>query len=103
MEPLAYSINEAAELGVARRAKLFKDIRLGKLRAIKVGRSTRILVSDFQAYVAAMPNIAPKSPAAQPDPAAQERGRLRQERARERKLKKAPKPQRIGLRRQRRD
>jgi excisionase family DNA binding protein len=67
MERLAISIEEAARLGGPRRAKLYDEIARGKLRAIKVGRATRILITDFQNYMAGLPAIEPKA-TAQPEP-----------------------------------
>jgi excisionase family DNA binding protein len=61
MEQLAVTIDEAAGLGGPRRAKLYQEIKAGRLRAVKVGRGTRILLSDFQAYLTALPPIKPRS------------------------------------------
>jgi hypothetical protein len=44
------------------RAKLYDEIRRGRLRAVKIGRSTRILVSDYQEYLASLPPVAPSMP-----------------------------------------
>jgi excisionase family DNA binding protein len=65
MEQLALTIDEAVKLGGPRRAKLYEEISAGRLRAVKVGRSTRILISDFQAYLTSLPAIEPR--AAPPD------------------------------------
>jgi excisionase family DNA binding protein len=59
MEQLALTIDEAAKAGGPRRAKLYDEIRKGRLRAIKIGRSTRILVDDFRKYLASLPTISP--------------------------------------------
>ena len=59
MEQQAITIDEAAKAGGPKRAKLYEDIRLGRLRAVKFGRSTRILISDFQKYLATAPAIKP--------------------------------------------
>jgi excisionase family DNA binding protein len=61
MEQLAVTIDEAAGLGGPRRAKLYQEIKAGRLRAVKVGRCTRILISDFRAYLTSLPAIEPKS------------------------------------------
>jgi excisionase family DNA binding protein len=61
MEQLAVTVDEAAELGGPRRAKLYEEIRAGRLRAVKAGRCTRILISDYQAYLASLPAIEPRS------------------------------------------
>jgi excisionase family DNA binding protein len=60
MEPFAITVDEAAALGGPRRAKLYEEINAGRLRAVKMGRCTRILVSDFQAYLTSLPAIEPR-------------------------------------------
>lgn len=55
MERVAYTIEECAKSGVAKRAKLYDEIKKGRLRAVKNGRLTRILVSDWEAYLASLP------------------------------------------------
>jgi excisionase family DNA binding protein len=55
MELLALTIAQAAELGGPCRSALYEDIRLGRLRAVKRGRSTRILMKDFKEYLASLP------------------------------------------------
>jgi excisionase family DNA binding protein len=61
MEPVAITIDEAAKAGGPRRAKLYEEIKSGRLRAVKIGRSTRILMSDFRAYIASLPTILPSA------------------------------------------
>ena len=65
MQAIAITIDEAASLGGPRRAKLYDEIAKGRLRAVKVGRATRILVSDFEKYLASLPAIEPHR--AEPD------------------------------------
>src|SRR5258708_3387233 len=60
MQPLALTIEEATNAGGPRRAKLYEEIRSGRLRAVKMGRCTRILVGDLQAYLTSLPAIAPR-------------------------------------------
>jgi excisionase family DNA binding protein len=60
MEQLALTIAQVVKLGGPRRAKLYEEINAGRLRAVKVGRSTRILIADFQAYLASLPPVEPK-------------------------------------------
>lgn len=57
MEVLALTIDEAVKAGGPRRAKLYQEIRSGRLRAVKVGRSTRIIVTDLKQYLATLPAI----------------------------------------------
>ena len=61
MERQAITIDEASKAGGPKRAKLYEDIRLGRLRAVKFGRSTKILITDFQKYLATAPAIVPIS------------------------------------------
>jgi excisionase family DNA binding protein len=54
---LALTIREATELGGPCRSSIYQDIRSGRLRAVKRGRSTRILMEDFKKYLTALPSI----------------------------------------------
>jgi excisionase family DNA binding protein len=60
MEQIALTIDEVVKAGGPCRAKIYQEIADGRLRAVKIGRSTRILLSDLQAYFAALPAIKPK-------------------------------------------
>lgn len=64
MDPLALTIAEAVKLGGPCRSALYEDIRQGRLRAVKRGRSTRILVDDFKAYLASLTPVLPRDDAA---------------------------------------
>jgi excisionase family DNA binding protein len=57
MEFLALTVTQAAKSGGLSRSALYEDIRLGRLRAVKRGRSTRILMEDFKRYLASLPAI----------------------------------------------
>jgi excisionase family DNA binding protein len=57
MEKLALTVAEAAALGGPCRSVLYQDIASGRLRAVKRGRSTRILLDDFKSYLASLPSI----------------------------------------------
>ena len=59
MDPLALTVSQAAKLGGPCRSALYEDIRAGRLRAIKRGRSTRILIDDFRRYLASLPPVRP--------------------------------------------
>jgi hypothetical protein len=59
VEPIAYKIDQLKPLGGPGRDKAYKEIREGKLRAVKNGRSTRILAVDFRQYMAELPPIKP--------------------------------------------
>jgi excisionase family DNA binding protein len=67
MEPFALTIAEAAKLGGPCRSALYEDIRNGRLRAVKRGRSTRILVEDFRRYLASLPPVQSRVDALGPD------------------------------------
>jgi excisionase family DNA binding protein len=57
MEPLALTIMQAAKLSGICRSVLYDEIRLRRLRAVKRGRSTRILIDDLKSYLAALPAV----------------------------------------------
>jgi excisionase family DNA binding protein len=59
VEPLALTIAQATKLGGPCRSAIYEDIRAGRLRAVKRGRSTRILVDDFKKYLASFPPVQP--------------------------------------------
>jgi excisionase family DNA binding protein len=52
-----FTIDQIAQLGGPCRAKLYNDINLGRLKAIKFGRSTRISESAYRAYVESAPAL----------------------------------------------
>jgi excisionase family DNA binding protein len=52
-----FTVGQIAQLGGPCRAKLYDDIKLGRLRAIKFGRSTRISESAYRAYVESAPAL----------------------------------------------
>ena len=53
----AFTVDEIAETGVACRAKLYLDIKAGRLKAKKFGRSTRITESAYREYLEAAPSL----------------------------------------------
>jgi excisionase family DNA binding protein len=57
VEKLALTIAEAAALGGPCRSIIYQDIASGRLRALKRGRSTRILMEDFKNYLASFPAV----------------------------------------------
>lgn len=57
MSKSAYRINELAEIGPFGRSFIFDRIRDGSLVAKKAGRTTVILASDWQAFLASLPAI----------------------------------------------
>jgi hypothetical protein len=52
-----FTIDQIVRLGGPCRARLYEDIKLKRLRAIKFGRSTRITESDWTAYLKAAPTL----------------------------------------------
>ena len=50
-----FTVDEIAQMGGPRRAKLYLDIKAGRLKAKKFGRSTRITESAYRAYVETAP------------------------------------------------
>ena len=61
-ERATYSIAEACAVAGIRRTSLYKAIRAGALRAIKIGRRTFIAAADLQRWLDGMPAIVPKAP-----------------------------------------
>jgi excisionase family DNA binding protein len=61
LEQLALTIGEAARSARRSRSGLYEDIQNGLLRAVKNGRSTRILIDDLKKYLATLPVIEPKA------------------------------------------
>jgi len=61
MEPLALTVAQAAKLAGICRSAIYQDIRAGRLRAVKRGRSTRILMEDFKTYLASLPALHDKA------------------------------------------
>jgi excisionase family DNA binding protein len=53
----AFTVDQIAQTGVACRAKLYNDIKAGRLKAIKFGRSTRITESAYRAYLESAPTL----------------------------------------------
>ncbi|TGS94791.1 DNA-binding protein [Mesorhizobium sp. M2D.F.Ca.ET.171.01.1.1] len=54
-QPLAFSIEKAAELSCLGRTRLFIAIKDGKLKARKFGRRTVILAPDLNDFLANLP------------------------------------------------
>lgn len=48
-----FTINQIAQLGGPRRAKLYGDIKSGRLKVVKFGRSTRVSESSYRSYLEA--------------------------------------------------
>jgi len=46
-----YTVDQIAQLGGPRRAKLYIDIKQGRLKTLKFGRSTRISESAWRDYL----------------------------------------------------
>jgi excisionase family DNA binding protein len=60
MNPIAFSIAEACAFAREGRTGIYKAIREGRLRAVKRGRRTLVLVEDLRRYVEGHPAIEPK-------------------------------------------
>jgi predicted DNA-binding transcriptional regulator AlpA len=52
-----FTVAQISQLGGPCRAKLYDDIKLGRLRAIKFGRSTRISESAYREYIQSAPPL----------------------------------------------
>lgn len=61
MEPVALTVAEVAKVtpGLGRDS-IYKEIKARRLRAVKRGRSTLILVEDLKKYLTSLPAIAPQ-------------------------------------------
>ncbi len=59
-DKVAYTIRELVERGLGCKVTLHNLIRRGELRAVKRGYRTLILAPDLEAWLAAMPTIAPR-------------------------------------------
>ena len=46
-----YTIDQIAQMGGPRRAKLYRDIKQGRLKTMKFGRSTRVSESAWRDYL----------------------------------------------------
>lgn len=57
---LAYDIDKLAAVGGPGRSLAYSEIAAGRLRAIKVGRRTKVLARDLRAYLDSCPAMAPK-------------------------------------------
>jgi excisionase family DNA binding protein len=57
LEPAAYSISEFCELCGFGRDFAYKEIRAGRLRAVKAGRLTRIPASERERYISQLPPL----------------------------------------------
>jgi excisionase family DNA binding protein len=58
--PDAYTIDEVCRRVQAGRSYIYGEIRVGRLRARKLGRLTRVLAPDLAAWLDAAPAIAPR-------------------------------------------
>lgn len=57
MQRLALTVSECTEVAGLGRTKIYQEIKEGRLRAVKLGRGTRILVDDLKHYLAHLPAL----------------------------------------------
>jgi excisionase family DNA binding protein len=77
MNQLALPITDAAKAAGVGRSKVFEEIRDGRLRAVKIGRSTRIRIEDLRSWLDSRPVIQPKVQPSPPPPSRPKKRRLR--------------------------
>jgi len=66
MDQLVLSIAEAASAARISRTKLYELIGAGELKAVKIGRSTRIVASDLRDWLASLPSMTGRHTKASP-------------------------------------
>jgi excisionase family DNA binding protein len=59
MHEVALTIPDAAKAANISRSSLYEEIRHQRLRAVKIGRSTRIRIEDLRAWIDSRPPLAP--------------------------------------------
>jgi excisionase family DNA binding protein len=66
MEQIVLSIAEAAAAARISRTKLYELIGAGEVKAIKIGRSTRIVAADLRDWLASLPAVSGRHTKAPP-------------------------------------
>ena len=61
MNKFALTVVEAAEAASISRTKVCSEIRTGRLKAIKIGGSTRVRLDDLRAWLESCPVIVPSA------------------------------------------
>lgn len=61
IEPMAFSIPEAAAASRTSRTSLYAAIARGELRAVKRGKRTLVLADDLRAWLDGLPTFAPRT------------------------------------------
>lgn len=62
LQPLLYRTNEVADLLAIGQSKVYRLIRDGKLKAVKVDGATRIPRESLMAYIASLPSVVDETP-----------------------------------------
>ena len=55
-EPLAVGILEGAHIIGVKRSTMYREINAGRIKALKLGKRTVILMATLQAYLDSLPN-----------------------------------------------
>lgn len=58
---LAYSISDLIATGIAGRSKLYEMLDDGRLTAVKIGGSTKVLATEVERYLATLPTLPVKT------------------------------------------
>jgi hypothetical protein len=62
-EPIAYTINEAAQAARISRTRLYAAVAAGELTLRKNGRRSIVLASDLRRFLDSLPTLAPSKAA----------------------------------------
>jgi excisionase family DNA binding protein len=61
LEPWLFSVKRACELLGIGKTRLYREIAIGRLRAVKFGSRTFFLASDLKDFTHCLPEIRPKT------------------------------------------
>lgn len=68
VEPVALTISAFCQATGVGRSKVYQELKFGRLRGVKVGRRTLILVSELSAWLGGLERYKPQTPDAKAGP-----------------------------------